>query len=171
MVKRFLKEPGGVDQYKAVTIQWIRHHNPDLTIYNDDHTSTTIDLSGYSYQQLHKLFREQFSPSAPSEHASTPQRAERQPSTRSSAPLQNDASLPHPDTNLGRQPAEGHAELPETDTMQALDVLQKQHLAKVSLGLVGSVVAVLLLIRCAIRYSEKQAARMKAMKADDAEPV
>jgi hypothetical protein len=61
-VKRFLKEPGGVDQYSMVKIEWIRHHNPDLVVEDDDGRKRTLDLSMYSYKQLHALFQAEFKP-------------------------------------------------------------------------------------------------------------
>ena len=35
MVKAFLRRPGGVDQYPAVTVQWKLHHRPELHGYDD----------------------------------------------------------------------------------------------------------------------------------------
>jgi len=59
-VKRFLKEPGGVDQYPDVTIKWIRHHNPDLDIFVNGAKTRTIDLSRYTTSGLHELFSQHF---------------------------------------------------------------------------------------------------------------
>ena len=60
-VKRFLKEQGGYDLYEGVTIEWISHHNPDLQVYDGSTIKETIDLSGYSTEGLHVLFRKYFS--------------------------------------------------------------------------------------------------------------
>ena len=59
-MKRFLKEAGGVDLYANVTISWIRHHNPELTVIYDTGQRKTIDLSKYNYHGLHKLFASYF---------------------------------------------------------------------------------------------------------------
>ena len=59
-VKRFLKEAGGIDQYEKVTIEWIPHHNPDLILFNDGKEVKTIDLSGYTTEGLHVLFKQYF---------------------------------------------------------------------------------------------------------------
>ena len=56
-----MKAPGGVDQYPDVSIEWIRHHNPELNIINaQGKTIKTIGLSGYNYDGLHKLFTSHF---------------------------------------------------------------------------------------------------------------
>lgn len=60
-MKRFLKESGGVSEYPDVTIEWIRHHNPDLAIYQNGVKIQTIDLSPYKYNALHELFASHFS--------------------------------------------------------------------------------------------------------------
>lgn len=62
-MKRFLKQPGGADQYDLVNIEWIRGHNPDLIISDrrkGQLKSTTIDLSKYNYDELHTLFKKHF---------------------------------------------------------------------------------------------------------------
>ena len=59
-MKRFLKEKNGIDQYPDVSIEWIRHHNPDLTIYENGKPIQTIDLGRYNYNQLHELFQTHF---------------------------------------------------------------------------------------------------------------
>lgn len=42
-------------------IEWIRHHNPDLEIINENGvTQKKVDLSKYNYQGLHKLFAANF---------------------------------------------------------------------------------------------------------------
>ena len=59
-MKRFLKETGGADQYADVRIEWIRHHTPELAIFNGGVKVQTIDLSPYNYAGLHELFRTHF---------------------------------------------------------------------------------------------------------------
>jgi len=61
MVKAFLRRPGGVDQYPAVTVQWKLHHRPELHGYDDaGHVIKRIDLSPYSTEALHTLFGSHF---------------------------------------------------------------------------------------------------------------
>ena len=55
-----MKSKGGVDQYPDVKLEWIRHHNPDLSIYDAGKLIRTIDLSKYNYIQLHDLFHKNF---------------------------------------------------------------------------------------------------------------
>ena len=43
-MKRFLKESGGVSEYPDVTIEWIRHHNPDLAIYQNGVKIQTMSI-------------------------------------------------------------------------------------------------------------------------------
>jgi len=61
-VKKFLKTPGGIDQYVGVDIQWVRGHNPDLVIVKPDGTQEIIDLKNYNTNQkdLHELFKKHF---------------------------------------------------------------------------------------------------------------
>ena len=59
-MKRFLKEAGGADQYADVRIEWIRHHTPELAIFDGGRKIQTIDLSPYNYAGLHQLFRTHF---------------------------------------------------------------------------------------------------------------
>lgn len=66
-MKRFLKSPGGIDQYGAVQIEWIFHHNPELTVTDSvTNEQVTYDLSKYHYDDLHKLMRRLNFPSAAS---------------------------------------------------------------------------------------------------------
>jgi len=62
-VKKFLKQPGGIDQYTGVTIKWQKGHNPDLVLVHPDGSRETIDLKNYNTNQkdLHKLFSNYFS--------------------------------------------------------------------------------------------------------------
>ena len=46
--------------YANVTVRWIRHHNPELTVIYDTGLQKTIDLSKYNYHGLHKLFTAYF---------------------------------------------------------------------------------------------------------------
>ena len=60
-----MKQPGGVDLYAGVKIEWIPHHNPDLSIFGDDgKLEQKIDLSTYDYDALHALFKKHFRPNA-----------------------------------------------------------------------------------------------------------
>jgi len=119
-VKRFLKDHGGIDQYPDVSIEWLRHHNPDLTIYENGKVLQTIDLSRYNHKQLHELFAQHFARSG--RMLTGTERGEESSSTSSdsnssdamprSRPQKNresahDAALPQPnDSSRGRQAAE-----------------------------------------------------------------
>ena len=59
-VKRFLKRPGGVDDYPEVKLVWKLHHRPELTATGADFKAIQMDLSGLSYKELHKLFSKHF---------------------------------------------------------------------------------------------------------------
>lgn len=59
-MQRFLKEPGGIDQYPDVKIEWIFHHNPDLFVFEGGKQVASIDLSRYDYDALHTLFKQHF---------------------------------------------------------------------------------------------------------------
>jgi hypothetical protein len=55
-VKRFLKQPGGFDLYEGVTLEWIRGHNPEMTVTGDRAgEQVKYDLSKYGYDELHRL--------------------------------------------------------------------------------------------------------------------
>ena len=57
-IRIFVKEAGGVDQYKA-TVKYISSHNPDLVLKDGDNELERIDLTKYKTQdELHKLFAE-----------------------------------------------------------------------------------------------------------------
>ena len=49
-----------MDEYPDVRIEWIRHHNPELAVFVDGAKTQTIDLSGYNYGALHRLFASHF---------------------------------------------------------------------------------------------------------------
>lgn len=49
-----------MDQYPAVRLDWIRHHNPELAIFENGAKTQTIDLSPYKYDALHELFTRHF---------------------------------------------------------------------------------------------------------------
>jgi hypothetical protein len=50
-----------VDLYPDVRLEWIRHHNPDLDIYDESGKHLQkIDLSRYDYAGLHELFHSHF---------------------------------------------------------------------------------------------------------------
>ena len=59
-VKRFLKSSGGVDEYPDVRLDWIRHHTPELAIFENNVKVKTIDLSSYNHEGLHTLFSSHF---------------------------------------------------------------------------------------------------------------
>lgn len=110
-VKRFLKESGGIDQYDGVRIEWIPHHNPDLSIYGaDGKLEQKIDMSTYSYEQLHALFAKHFIKKAAGRALADAALSSN--TTASVATLQNDATHPHPD-HLGRAGADHSAGTPE----------------------------------------------------------
>ena len=51
-IKKFLKSPGGVDEYPDVEVKFIPGHNPDLVIGDK-----RIDLTKYkTHSALHELF-------------------------------------------------------------------------------------------------------------------
>lgn len=49
-----------MDQYPDVRIEWIRHHNPELDIFENGRKVQTIDLSPYTTTKLHDLFSKHF---------------------------------------------------------------------------------------------------------------
>ena len=55
-MKKFLKTPGGALSYEGVDINWIRGRPPEMTIKHDGVTVETINLSPYTYNNLHALF-------------------------------------------------------------------------------------------------------------------
>ena len=59
-VKRFLKRPGGIDDYPEVQLVWKLHHRPELKATTADFKPVHMDLSGMSYKELHKLFSSHF---------------------------------------------------------------------------------------------------------------
>ena len=65
MVKRFLKQPGGVGQYGEVSVEWHPGHQPELMVMDGDRVvSGPIDLAGYTYNGLHTLFESHFTKKA-----------------------------------------------------------------------------------------------------------
>ena len=50
-----------MDQYPDVKIEWIRHHNPELNVIDENgKTFKTIDLGPYDFKALHELFAKYF---------------------------------------------------------------------------------------------------------------
>lgn len=102
-----MKQPGGVDLYAGVKIEWIPHHNPDLSIFGDDgKLEQKIDLSTYDYDALHALFKKHFRPNAAAGAAAAGAAAGRALSAANGTEkLHNDAPRPHPDS-IGRAGAD-----------------------------------------------------------------
>lgn len=48
ILKQFVRESGGADQYDMLKVKYISGHNPDLVIYNDDIEIERIDLKKYN---------------------------------------------------------------------------------------------------------------------------
>jgi len=95
MVKRFLKQPGGVGQYGEVSVEWHPGHQPELMVMDGDRVvSGPIDLAGYTYNGLHTLFESHFTKKATEAPApiSTPHRRSIVPPSR--RPKRNRLRLP-----------------------------------------------------------------------------
>jgi hypothetical protein len=54
-VKKFLKEPGGIDQYANLKVNWIRGRTPELVIYDNGAQIEKISLESYTFGGLHKM--------------------------------------------------------------------------------------------------------------------
>jgi len=172
-VKQFLKASGGVDQYPDVKLEWIRHHSPELTIYEDGRAAHTVDLSKLDYPGLHTLFSQHFpkagdaasrrlrgdggngTAALPSASAAT--LAAKMAEATSTSPMPNDATLPK--LLPGRQ-------VVDTTTAQGSTQASNDALSGfggLSLALVGATISVALLVRRAARQRRlKQAAAAAA---------
>lgn len=129
-MKRFLKETGGIDQYPDVKIEWIFHHNPDLFVYENGRQVSSIDLSRYDYEGLHKLFAQHFRTKAmvaagaePAPEAAAHRALASDGHTPSSSPhaLQYDANAPQPSS--GWWFADSLAEIGLSTTLMCLLML------------------------------------------------
>jgi len=162
-VKRFLKEPGGVDQYSMVKIEWIRHHNPDLVVEDDDGRKRTLDLSMYSYKQLHALFQAEFKPPTSVVPVNNATRWHRESAIAATPLLKYDAGLPNPHAVHGGQPADNAQE------QDAGDVLLGQWMLPM-MKVVIILVSLVMLVRCgldALGQRKQRNARLKAAAAAD----
>lgn len=58
-VRKFVKEPGHADTYKALKINFIPGHNPDLVLF-DQHgeEQERLDMAPYSSDELHKMMQD-----------------------------------------------------------------------------------------------------------------
>lgn len=56
-MKRFLRGQAGASSYEDVEITWIRGRQPELTIRHDGVDVETINLSTYTEEKLHALFK------------------------------------------------------------------------------------------------------------------
>jgi len=73
-VKKFLKQPGGIDQYEGVEIKWQPGHRPDLVLIDPEtgKQKEVIDLSLVNkkgYESVHELFQQYFARMKPLEAA------------------------------------------------------------------------------------------------------
>merc|ERR1712154_530496 len=59
---KFLKESGGYELYKNVEVTWIKGHNPDLFIFdqNTNEEIEKVDLGRMKYTELHTFFEKKF---------------------------------------------------------------------------------------------------------------
>ena len=79
-----------------VKIEWIRHHNPDLVVEDDDGRKRTLDLSMYSYKQLHALFQAEFKPPTSVVPVNNATVWHRESASAATPLLKYDAGLPNP---------------------------------------------------------------------------
>jgi len=57
-VKRFLKRPGGVDLYPRASVEWIRHHAPELHLVPEGGgEARVVALARFDFDGLHALFK------------------------------------------------------------------------------------------------------------------
>ncbi len=54
-VRRFLKEPGHADAYEGLKINWKPGKPPILSIFGEDGSTETVDLSKHSTDEIHDL--------------------------------------------------------------------------------------------------------------------
>lgn len=54
-----MKEPGNADTYKALKINYIPGHNPDLVLFDiHGEEQQRLDMAPYSNEELHKMMQE-----------------------------------------------------------------------------------------------------------------
>ena len=55
-LRKYLKQDQRWKEWENMDMQWIRHHNPDLVIFDDSNREVErIDLNGYSEKRLEAL--------------------------------------------------------------------------------------------------------------------
>ena len=54
-MRRFLKEPGHVDQYREVEVTWQQGASPTLFVYEDVELLEEVSLKDLSTEELHQL--------------------------------------------------------------------------------------------------------------------
>lgn len=55
MVKKFLKEPQGIDLYDDVSVKYIPGHKPEMIVTDDSGARTTVDIM--STTNMHEFLR------------------------------------------------------------------------------------------------------------------
>eukprot|EP00298_Acanthocystis_sp_HF-20_P027634 c5822_g1_i1.p1 GENE.c5822_g1_i1~~c5822_g1_i1.p1 ORF type:complete len:135 (+),score=39.33 c5822_g1_i1:42-407(+) len=57
-LRKFIKESGQADSYENLEIEFIRGHNPDLVLFNEQGEALErIDLTPFNNEQLHSLLQ------------------------------------------------------------------------------------------------------------------
>ena len=171
-----MKAPGGVDQYPSVTIEWIRHHNPELNIINEQgRTTKTIDLSAYNYDGLHKLFSSYFTRrnsggrllgDAHNSNSSSSSSSSNSESAGAAAHLStslrsNDAALPSTDS-FGGHAADDSA----AAAWRGVNALRDSFMINLVLGM-SLVIAIYFVGRCVQR--RRRARKAASLQANNAE--
>lgn len=58
-VRRFVKDPGHADAYDGLEVLFVRGHNPDLVILDEDGEEVErIDLSPLKTDEIHDMLKE-----------------------------------------------------------------------------------------------------------------
>ncbi|EOD26465.1 hypothetical protein EMIHUDRAFT_205511 [Emiliania huxleyi CCMP1516] len=55
-LRRYLKQDEGWKEWEGLEMQWIRHHNPDLVVLDDNgREKARVDLNGYDGPRVEAL--------------------------------------------------------------------------------------------------------------------